>query len=118
MWLADSSGTDLKIAKPISEATKHLSRGAIVAVKGLGGFHLAVDASQNEAVKRLRLRKGREEKPLALMSSSPEQIERYALVEDEERQLLTSSQRPIVIVPSYRKTPSPPKWLQGIALSG
>jgi hydrogenase maturation protein HypF len=99
VWLADSSGKDLKISEPISKAAKHLSQGVIVAVKGLGGFHLAVDASQNEAVKRLRLRKGREEKPLALMSSSLEQIERYALVGDEERRMLTCFQRPIVIVP-------------------
>ena len=98
-WLADRTGEDLGVADPISEAVKYLSQGAIVAVKGLGGFHLAVDASQNEAVKLLRQRKGREEKPLALMSYSLEQIERYGLVGKEERQLLTSSERPIVIIP-------------------
>jgi len=98
-WLTDREGEDLGVADPISEAAKYLSQGAIVAVKGLGGFHLAVDASQNEAVKLLRQRKGREEKPLALMSYSLEQIERYGLVGEEERQLLTSPERPIVIVP-------------------
>jgi hydrogenase maturation protein HypF len=109
VWLADSNGEELKISEPISEAAKHLSQGAIVAVKGLGGFHLAVDASQNEAVKKLRWRKGREEKPLALMSSSLAQIERYALVGDEERRLLTCSQRPIVIVPKRPKNTIAPE---------
>lgn len=99
VWLADNEGNDLGIEEPISEAARLLTQGAIVAVKGLGGFHLAVDASQDEAVKRLRWRKGREEKPLALMSSSLERIEQYALIGEQERRLLTSSQRPIVIVP-------------------
>ncbi len=99
VWLADREGKDLGIKEPISEAANLLSQGAILAVKGLGGFHLAVDATQKEAVERLRWRKGREEKPLALMSSSLEQIETYALIGEDERQLLTSAKRPIVIVP-------------------
>jgi len=97
--LADREGKDLGIQEPISEAANLLSQGAILAVKGLGGFHLAVDATHKEAVARLRWRKGREEKPLALMSSSLEHIETYALLGENERQLLTSAQRPILIVP-------------------
>lgn len=99
VYLADSGGKDLGSEDAISETASLLNQGAIIALKGLGGFHLAVDATHNEAVERLRWRKGREEKPLALMSSSLEQIERYALIGEEERQLLTSPQRPIVIVP-------------------
>jgi hydrogenase maturation protein HypF len=99
VWLADGEGKDLSIKEPISEAANLLSQGAILAVKGLGGFHLAVDATQKEAVEMLRWRKGREEKPLALMSSSLEQIETYAFIGEDERQLLTSAKRPIVIVP-------------------
>jgi hydrogenase maturation protein HypF len=99
VWLADGEGKELGIKEPISEAANLLSQGAILAVKGLGGFHLAVDATQKEAVERLRWRKGREEKPLALMSSSLEQIETYAFIGEAERQLLTSAKRPIVIVP-------------------
>ena len=98
-WLADGAGEELGVEDPISQAASYLRQGAIVAVKGLGGFHLAVDASQNHAVKKLRSRKGREEKPLALMSYGVKQIERYGLVGEEERRLLNSSQRPIVIVP-------------------
>jgi len=99
VWLADGEGKDLGTKEPISEAANLLSQGAILALKGLGGFHLAVDATQKEAVERLRWRKGREEKPLALMSSSLEQIETYAFIGEGERQLLTSAKRPIVIVP-------------------
>jgi hydrogenase maturation protein HypF len=99
VWLTDGEGKDLSTREPISEAANLLSQGAILAVKGLGGFHLAVDATQREAVARLRWRKGREEKPLALMSSSLEQIETYALIGEDERQLLTSAKRPIVVVP-------------------
>jgi len=99
VWLADGEGKDLSIKNPISEAADLLNQGAILAVKGLGGFHLAVDATQKEAVERLRWRKGREEKPLALMSSTLEQIETYAFIGEDERQLLTSAKRPIVIVP-------------------
>ena len=99
VWLADGEGKDLSISEPISEAANLLDQGAVLAVKGLGGFHLAVDATQREAVERLRWRKGREEKPLAVMSASLEQIESYALIGEDERQLLTSAKRPIVIVP-------------------
>jgi len=99
VWLADREGKDLGIQEPISKAANLLSQGTILAVKGLGGFHLAVDATQKEAVARLRRRKGREEKPLALMSSSLEHIETYALLGENERKLLTSAQRPILIVP-------------------
>ncbi|MFP3870275.1 MAG: carbamoyltransferase HypF [Syntrophobacteria bacterium] len=102
VWLTDAHGNDLREDDSIAAAARHLGEGAIVAVKGLGGFHLAVDAARSEAVERLRWRKGREEKPLALMSLSLEQVKRYALVEDEEKHLLCSSQRPIVIV---RKRP-------------
>jgi hydrogenase maturation protein HypF len=99
VWLTDAGGRDLPAADPIAAAAEKLKQGAVVAVKGLGGFHLAVDATQNEAVKRLRLRKGREEKPLALMSWDLKEIERYALLGDLDRELLTRPQRPIVLVP-------------------
>ena len=99
VWLADAQGKDLDAEDAISETAKVLNQGAIVALKGLGGFHLAVDASQNDTVERLRWRKAREEKPLALMSSTLEEIESYALIGESDRRLLTSPQRPIVIVP-------------------
>ncbi|MFO7837930.1 MAG: carbamoyltransferase HypF [Desulfosalsimonadaceae bacterium] len=83
---------------PVKQAAGLLRRGFILALKGLGGFHLAVDAQNHEAVKRLRQRKGREEKPFALMSPDVESITRFAAVAPEERKLLESPQRPIVLL--------------------
>ncbi len=75
-----------------------LATGAIVAIKGLGGFHLACDATNDEAVALLRERKGRVDKPFAIMSFDLEMVERYCEVSDEERELLTSHERPIVLL--------------------
>jgi hydrogenase maturation protein HypF len=105
VWLTDSAGKEIPLADPIGAAAERLKEGAVLAVKGLGGFHLAVDATQNEAVKRLRLRKRREEKPLALMSPDLEEIASYVLLGDRERDLLTQPQRAIVLV---RKRPESP----------
>ncbi|MCZ7589687.1 MAG: carbamoyltransferase HypF [Gaiella sp.] len=83
------------LSLPLEEAVAALAGGAIVAVKGLGGYHLACDATSEEAVTRLRERKGREEKPLAVMCADP-----LALAEAsaEELALLRSPVRPIVLV--------------------
>ena len=72
--------------------------GAIVAVKGLGGFHLMVDARNDAAVRRLRARKRREEKPFAVMFTSLAAVEAECDIRPEEAALLTSPERPIVIV--------------------
>jgi len=82
-----------------------LRAGAIVAVKGLGGFHLACDATRDEPVARLRERKGRVDKPFAIMSFDLAAVERYCEVDDAERALLTSRQRPIVLL---RRKPDAP----------
>jgi len=109
VWLTDGAGKEISPTDPLVAAAERLTEGAILAVKGLGGFHLAVDATQNEAVKRLRLRKRREEKPLALMSWDLEQIASYALLGDRERDLLSQPQRAIVLV---RKRPESPIALE------
>ena len=66
--LADENGVRITAEDPVREAAALLKQGYVVAVKGLGGFHLAVDALSERAVRRLRQRKRREEKPLAVMS--------------------------------------------------
>ena len=76
--------------------------GAIVAVKGLGGFHLMVDARNDAAVRRLRARKRREEKPFAVMFASLAAVEAECDIRPEEATLLTSPERPIVIVRARR----------------
>ncbi|MEL7034166.1 MAG: carbamoyltransferase HypF [Cyanobacteria bacterium J06592_8] len=75
-----------------------IQRGEIVAIKGLGGFHLACDATNEEIVQKLRLRKHRPDKPLALMARDLEIIEQYCFVTAEERKLLESSAAPIVLL--------------------
>ena len=82
----------------IQAAIDALSRGKIVAIKGIGGFHLACDATNDNAVRALRDRKGRGAKPFALMARDLEQVRRYAHVSDDEAQLLTSKERPIVLL--------------------
>ena len=84
-----------RLSLPLADAVAALREGAIVAVKGLGGYHLACDATSETAVARLRERKGREEKPLAVMTSDP-----LALAEPTsgELELLRSAVRPIVLV--------------------
>jgi len=103
--LVDSGGRTLHTDDPIHRAAHFLHEGKIVAVKGLGGFHLACDATSDDAVKRLRLRKGREEKPFAVMAPSIARIEEFAQVRPEDRSLLESPERPIVLL--LKKDPSP-----------
>lgn len=92
------SGSRVSTKEPIASTIRILKKGMIVAIKGLGGFHLAVDAENDDAIARLRRRKHREEKPFAIMSYDVDHIRRYAYVEPEEEALLRSPQRPIVIL--------------------
>jgi hydrogenase maturation protein HypF len=79
-------------------ARRLLADGRILAVKGLGGFHLACDASNAAAVAELRRRKLRVDKPFALMMPDEKIVERHCCVDEYERQLLNSRERPIVIL--------------------
>ncbi len=86
-------------------ATRHcLAEGLIVAIKGLGGFHLACDATNDRAVRTLRQRKGRQEKPLALMVRDLAAARRLAHITDAEAIRLTSCQRPIVLLQRLGKS--------------
>jgi len=93
-----------RLSMPLEEAVAALLDGAIVAVKGLGGYHLACDATSEDAVARLRERKRREERPLAVMCADP-----LALAEatGEELDLLRSPARPIVLVRRRGDAPAP-----------
>jgi hydrogenase maturation protein HypF len=87
-----------KLSIPISEAAAALGQGAIVALKGIGGYQLLCDARDQRAVLRLRERKAREWKPLAVMMPSLEMLLRYAHVSAEERRVLESTAAPIVLL--------------------
>ena len=82
----------------IAETCKALAKGEIVAIKGLGGFHLACDAINAQAVTELRNRKLRVDKPFAVMMPDVELVESHCFVSHAERELLTSSARPIVLL--------------------
>lgn len=82
----------------IEETQKFLAEGKIVAIKGLGGFHLACDATNSKTVTELRTRKLRVDKPFALMMPNLEIIEKHCFVSEAEKELLTSSARPIVLL--------------------
>ena len=84
-----------QLSLPLEQAVELLQGGAIVAVKGLGGWHLACDAANEDAVAALRARKHREDKPFALMTTRPELL---AHIDRDEAALLESRRRPIVLL--------------------
>jgi hydrogenase maturation protein HypF len=100
----DASGAPVAAADPLTEAVRELDAGLIVAIKGVGGFHLACDATSPHAVQRLRQRKRRDEKPFAVMARDLEHAQALAVLSPDEERLLTSVERPIVLVP--RREPS------------
>ncbi|MGI8426623.1 MAG: carbamoyltransferase HypF [Actinomycetota bacterium] len=95
--LTDLSGTALE-GDPLVEAGALLAGGKILAVKGLGGFHLACDAMNDQAVAALRDRKHREEKPFALMASELAVVERFCEVNESEAALVSGHRRPAVLL--------------------
>ncbi len=98
LLLVDGDGAALDVADPAGPAGRLLAEGQILAVKGIGGFHLACDATSSAAVCRLRERKQRDEKPFAVMVRDLRAAEALAVLDDAERALLTSVERPIVLV--------------------
>lgn len=97
IFLIDRAGKEIR-GNPIKETVRLLKQGKIVAIKGLGGFHLACDASNYEVVARLRQRKYREDKPLAIMVRDLNSIREVCQVSKEEAKLLCSPRRPIVLL--------------------
>ncbi len=97
VWLEDRAGP-LPGADPIAETAEHLQGGAIVAVKGIGGFHLACDATDDRVVDELRRRKRRADKPLALMAADLMMARQFAEISAEEEAALESAAAPIVLV--------------------
>lgn len=98
LQLFGAEGLPLVVDDPLSEAIRRLKEGQIVAVKGLGGYHLAVDAGNQAAVLELRRRKQRDEKPFALMARDLAGVRRLAVVGEDEARLLSGAERPIVLL--------------------
>jgi hydrogenase maturation protein HypF len=116
--LYDHQRSEMNREDPVGAVAQLLSHGHIVAIKGLGGFHLAVDATNETAVARLRQRKHREEKPLAMMAFDLDHVRRFAQVEPQEADLLMSRQRPIVLLRKKRSHTIAPSVTPGNAYFG
>lgn len=97
---------------PVAETLHRIRLGQILAIKGLGGFHLVCDARSGEAVTRLRIRKQREEKPFAVMVAGVASVSPFATFGRDEEELLESAERPIVLL---EKSPGCDDLLPGVA---
>jgi len=114
IWLENSQGEVLsREDSALKQAQRMLANGKILAIKGLGGFHLACDATSSEAVKKLRERKKRPAKPFALMAFDLERIGRIADVSPGAQRLLSSPQAPIVLMPAKSPIPIAPEVAPG-----
>jgi len=117
--LLTSSGEVVECRDPIEEAAKLINEGHIVAVKGVGGYHIACLASDDDVVRRLRERKRRPTKPFAIMALSIDVVERLVYLEPPgARALLESPQRPIVLLPKREDSPVAPSVSPGMVFEG
>jgi hydrogenase maturation protein HypF len=98
VWLTTNKGKTIEIGDPVWEAGRLLSEGKILAIKGYGGFHIAASTKLEAPLLKLRETKHRQEKPFAVMAKSLEAAEGFCEVSVEERRLLASPQRPIVLL--------------------
>ncbi len=110
--LHDAAGQAVATQDVIAAAIALLKAGKILALKGLGGFHLACDARNAGAVAALRERKQREEKPFALMAANPASLQQLVMLDSTEKALLQTRERPIALL---RKQPGCDAALPGIA---
>jgi len=117
VWLA---GGEIVWHRPdaISAAARLLRAGLIVAVRGLGGFQLACDATDEQAVRRLRARKHRDAKPLAIMVRTMERARALASITPQEAELLASRERPIVLLRRRPDGPLAPSVAPGLDTVG
>ncbi len=104
MHLLNETGEQIACDNPIVTAVQQLADGAILAIKGVGGYHLSCDALHEDAVARLRVRKHREAKPFALMVPDLETARQLCTISDAEATLLQSYRRPIVLLRKHADT--------------
>jgi len=103
VYLTDHKGKVLTKKDPVREAGKLLSEGNVLAVKGYGGFHVAVSTTKSEPLNRLREVKHRSQKPFAVMARNLEATKTFAEVNESQAELITSYTRPIVLLNKSRK---------------
>jgi hydrogenase maturation protein HypF len=98
IWLEDHQRQTVHCTDPLRDAAELIKHGYILAIKGIGGFHLACDATDEKSVTRLRERKHRYAKPLALMATNLAVIARYASMSELEKKALQDKSAPIVLL--------------------
>ncbi len=103
LQLLDSEGNPVECSDPVGYAAAMLKSSRIIAVKGIGGFHLAVNAFDDSAISRLRKRKQREKKPFALMAKDLATAARFCHIDDSERRALCSPEAPVVLLKQKEK---------------
>lgn len=120
IYLCDAKGkiTEDNSDRVISETVRLLLAGKIAAIKGLGGFHLACDAENDEAVKLLRLRKMRDYKPFAMMTADVDKIRQFACVDKTAEAILKSPQASIVLLPKKEPNTIAPSVAEGVNTFG
>jgi hydrogenase maturation protein HypF len=120
IYLTDGKGKiiETRTDKAIAETARLLLDGKVVAIKGIGGFHLAVDVLNNKAVERLRERKRRDHKPFAMMADSIGKIKEFAIVSELAEKLLKSPQSPIVLLPKKKDSVIAPSVAGGVDTFG
>jgi hydrogenase maturation protein HypF len=96
--LLNNKGKKVQYNDPITFAAELIKKGSILAIKGIGGYHLACDGTNSRVIKKLRERKNRIDKPFALMMLDLKQIKKFCQVSQEEERLLLSPQRPIALL--------------------
>jgi len=118
-YLTTNSGEHVQHADPVREAGRLLSEGAILAVKGYGGFHVAASATQDEPLQALRRAKHRRAKPFAIMARSLEAAKGFAEVTSKEEALMASYARPVVLLnkrDDYALSPSVAPGLHNVGV--
>ncbi len=98
VFLYTGKGEKINTKEPLKYTVQALKKGKIVAIKGLGGFHIACSALSKKAVLKLRRKKKRPRKPFALMAKDLKTIKKYCIVTQEEQKLLVSPKSPIVLL--------------------
>ncbi|WP_238948349.1 carbamoyltransferase HypF [Clostridium sp. YIM B02569] len=98
LFLTNNHGEQIKCEDPIKETISLIEEGKILAIKGIGGFHLVCDGRNEQAINLLRSRKQRKDKPLALMAKDIGIVKEICYISDKEEEVISSNKRPIVIL--------------------
>lgn len=105
LFLINNKGEQIKCEDPVKETITLIQEGKILAIKGIGGFHLVCDGRNEQAINLLRSRKHRRDKPLALMAKDIGIVKEICYISDREEEVLSSNKRPIVILKKKYSSP-------------